>query len=39
MDTPSDTSLTSTRGLLMRPLDSALDDFIDYSETLKTLAG
>ena len=39
MDTPSDTSLTSARGLLMRPLDSALDDFIDYSETLKTLAG
>ena len=32
---PSDTSLTSNRGLLLRPLDQALGDFIDHSETLE----
>ena len=30
----SDTSLTSNRGLLLRPLDQALGDFIEHSETL-----
>ena len=31
---PADTSLTSTRGLLLRSLDSALSDFARHSETL-----
>lgn len=31
---PSDTSLTSNRGLLLRPLDQALGDFVEHSETL-----
>lgn len=33
----ADTSLTSRRGLLLRPLDRALSDFIDHSELLKRL--
>ena len=32
---PSDTSLTSNRGLLLRPLNQALGDFIEHSETLR----
>ena len=39
VDEPSDTSLTSKRGLLLRPLDRALDDFVEFSEPLKKLAG
>ena len=35
---PADTSLTSSRGLLLRPLDQALGDFIEHSETLRELA-
>jgi dTDP-4-dehydrorhamnose reductase len=35
---PCDTSLTSTRGLLLRPLDRALADFVEYSEPLSELA-
>ena len=35
VDEPSDTSLTSKRGLLLRPLDRALDDFVEFSEPLK----
>ena len=31
---PSDTSLTSSRGLLLRPLAEALSDFVEYSETI-----
>jgi len=38
IDEPSDTSLTSKRGLLLRPLDLALDDFVEFSEPLKKLA-
>jgi dTDP-4-dehydrorhamnose reductase len=38
-DEASDTSLTSKRGLLLRPLEGALDDFVDFSEPLKKLAG
>ena len=34
---PADTSLTSSRGLLMRPLDQALGDFVEHSETLREL--
>ncbi|MEO7364937.1 MAG: family 1 glycosylhydrolase [Sphingomicrobium sp.] len=34
---PSDTSLSSTRGLLLRPLDQALGDFFQHSETLREL--
>lgn len=34
----ADTSLTSSRGLLLRPLDRALGDFIEHSETLGELA-
>lgn len=34
----ADTSLTSNRGLLLRPLDRALGDFVASSETLKQLA-
>jgi dTDP-4-dehydrorhamnose reductase len=33
-----DTSLTSSRGLLLRPLDRALDDFVSCSEPLRKLA-
>ena len=33
----ADTSLTSSRGLLLRPLGQALDDFANYSETLAEL--
>ena len=32
---PADTSLTSSRGLLLRPLGQALGDFADHSETLR----
>jgi dTDP-4-dehydrorhamnose reductase len=35
---PSDTSLTSSRGVLLRPLEGALGDFINSSEPLKELA-
>ncbi len=35
---PADTSLTSSRGLLLRPLDQALGDFLEHSETLRELA-
>ena len=38
-DEPSDTSLTSKRGLLLRPLDHALDDFARHSEPLLELRG
>ena len=34
---PADTSLTSKRGLLLRPLDQALEDFVEYSEPLRAL--
>jgi dTDP-4-dehydrorhamnose reductase len=34
---PADTSLTSSRGLLLRPLDQALGDFVEHSETLREL--
>jgi dTDP-4-dehydrorhamnose reductase len=37
-DEPLDTSLSSTRGLLLRPLGSALADFADSSEQLRNLA-
>ena len=37
-DEPADTSLTSSRGLLLRPLDQALGDFVEHSETLRELA-
>jgi dTDP-4-dehydrorhamnose reductase len=33
----ADTSLTSRRGLLLRPLDQALGDFAEHSETLREL--
>ncbi|HEU4705067.1 MAG TPA: family 1 glycosylhydrolase, partial [Sphingomicrobium sp.] len=33
----ADTSLTSRRGLLLRPLDQALADFAEHSETLRDL--
>ncbi|MEO6582466.1 MAG: family 1 glycosylhydrolase [Sphingomicrobium sp.] len=33
--TPSDTSLSSSRGLLLRPLEQALGDFVEHSETLR----
>ena len=36
-DVRADTSLTSNRGLLLRPLDGAIDDFVEYSEPLKRL--
>jgi dTDP-4-dehydrorhamnose reductase len=36
-DSPADTSLTSNRGLLLRPLGLALDDFIRYAEPLREL--
>ena len=31
---PTDTSLSSSRGLLLRPLDRALGDFLEHTETL-----
>ena len=31
---PADTSLTSNRGLLLRPLGQAIRDFVEHSETL-----
>jgi dTDP-4-dehydrorhamnose reductase len=34
-DAAVDTSLTSSRGLLLRPLDRALDDFVSCSEPLR----
>ena len=34
---PADTSLTSSRGVLLRPLDQALGDFVEHSETLREL--
>jgi dTDP-4-dehydrorhamnose reductase len=33
-----DTSLTSSRGLLLRPLSQAIDDFVTYSEPLRPFA-
>ena len=36
-DLSADTSLTSKRGLLLRPLDGAIEDFVEYSEPLKRL--
>jgi dTDP-4-dehydrorhamnose reductase len=36
-DLSADTSLTSKRGLLLRPLDGAIQDFVEYSEPLKRL--
>jgi len=36
-DSPADTSLTSNRGLLLRPLGPALDDFMRYAEPLREL--
>ncbi|GAA4746671.1 hypothetical protein GCM10023264_10390 [Sphingomonas daechungensis] len=36
-DEPSDTSLTSSRGVLLRPLDRAISDFVDSSEPLRRL--
>jgi dTDP-4-dehydrorhamnose reductase len=33
-----DTSLSSQRGLLLRPLDQAIDDFVTWSEPLRALA-
>jgi dTDP-4-dehydrorhamnose reductase len=36
-DVTLDTSLTSKRGLLLRPLDHALADFVEFSEPLKQL--
>jgi dTDP-4-dehydrorhamnose reductase len=33
----ADTSLSSKRGLMLRPLDRALSDFIDHSDALKQL--
>lgn len=35
---PLDTSLSSERGLLLRPLDKAMDDFVAWSEPLRELA-
>jgi dTDP-4-dehydrorhamnose reductase len=34
---PVDTSLTSERGLLLRPLDEALSDFVQHNEALRLL--
>jgi dTDP-4-dehydrorhamnose reductase len=33
----ADTSLTSTRGLLLRPLDQALSDFVTHNEALQEI--
>lgn len=37
VDEPADTSLTSKRGLLLRPLDDAIGDFVAFSEPLRGL--
>jgi dTDP-4-dehydrorhamnose reductase len=37
-DEPTDTSLTSNRGLLLRPLDQALTDFAQHSSALGRIA-
>jgi dTDP-4-dehydrorhamnose reductase len=37
-DLACDTSLTSSRGILLRPLPEALDDFVRYSEPLREFA-
>ena len=37
-DQPLDTSLSSTRGMLLRPLDQALDDFAQYSEMFQRIS-
>lgn len=37
LDEPMDTSLTSNRGLLLRPLDQALSDFVQHNEALQLL--
>lgn len=34
---PRDTSLASSRGMLLRPLERAIDDFVSHSETLREL--
>ena len=34
---PADTSLSSSRGILLRPLDRALSEFADHSEVLTEL--
>ena len=36
-DVSADTSLTSKRGLLLRPLEGAIEDFVEYSEPLRRL--
>ena len=36
-DEKADTSLSSNRGLLLRPLDRALGDFVEHSEPLREL--
>jgi len=36
-DEPIDTSLTSERGLLLRPLEQALSDFVQHNEALQLL--
>jgi dTDP-4-dehydrorhamnose reductase len=36
-DAPADTSLTSKRGVLLRPLDRAIEDFVQFSEPLRAL--
>jgi dTDP-4-dehydrorhamnose reductase len=36
-DVSADTSLSSKRGLLLRPLDRALEDFVQFSEPLRGL--
>ena len=36
-DGPADTSLTSKRGVLLRPLDRAIEDFVQFSEPLRGL--
>ena len=37
LDQATDTSLTSSRGLLLRPIEHAIADFMEYSEPLKQL--
>lgn len=37
-DEASDTSLTSRRGILLRPLGPALDDFAQYSDAMRQLS-
>ena len=36
-DVRADTSLTSKRGVLLRPLDMAIEDFVQFSEPLRSL--